>query len=287
MIQDPKNNPVKPEVVPVYFSQMAVKIKDSVASPETGWVYMAFAYDATANGATAWDKAVPVGAMWGNDPQFAHTPSGTNPNGPLLETWVNPAAPAYTRQTLGWGDRLAGPMDVATRHNVVTVSGVRTQGTKEFAASSCLSCHSAAQFPFTENLYPSPNKVFPEDGTQFLMYDPGSDGLGAVVREPTGHRGALRRRSNRHRGARLRHASDLFARRLQRGGRSQPARAASGPRALIVFFEQRSGGAEEKGRQGGKGAGEKGSRGSRGKAWNPCLSLSPSPPCRPHGESAG
>jgi hypothetical protein len=175
MIQDPHCNPVKPEVVPVYFSQMAVKIKDSVASPETGWVYMAFAYDATANGANVWDKAVPVGAMWGNDPQFAHTPSGKNPNGPLLETWVNPAAPAYTRQTLGWGDRLAGPMDVATRHNVVTVSGARTQGTKEFAASSCLSCHSAAQFPFTENLYPSPNKVFPEDGTQFLMYDPGSE----------------------------------------------------------------------------------------------------------------
>ncbi len=174
MIEDPHSNPVKPGVVPVYFSQMAVKIKDSVASPETGWVFMAFAYDATANGNSVWDKAVPVGAMWGNDPQFANTPSGTNPNGPLMETWLNPAAPAYTHQTLGWGGRLAGPMDVATRHNVVTVSGKRYQGTTDLAASSCLSCHSSAQFPFTENLYPSPNKVFPEDGQQFLMFDPGT-----------------------------------------------------------------------------------------------------------------
>ncbi len=160
--------------VPVYFSQMAVKIKDSTASPETGWVFMAFAYDASAPGETVWDRAVPVGAMWGNDPQFANTPAGTNPNGPLLETWVNSAAPAFTRQTLGWGGRLAGPMDVATRHGVITVSGTR-YGQQDFAASSCLSCHSAAQFPFTENLYPSPNKVFPEDGHPFLLYDPGSE----------------------------------------------------------------------------------------------------------------
>jgi hypothetical protein len=175
MLEDPENHPIRPTVVETYFSQMAVKIKDSVASPETGWVFMAFAYDATANGTTVWDRAVPVGAMWGNDPQFADNPSGTDPNGgPLLETWLNPSAPAYTHQTLGWGGRLAGPMDVATRHNVITVSGTRYPVTTDFAASSCLSCHSAAQLPFTENLYPSPNKVFPEDGQPFLFFDPGS-----------------------------------------------------------------------------------------------------------------
>jgi hypothetical protein len=65
-------------------------------------------------------------------------------------------------------------MDVATRHNVLTVSGKRYQGTTTLAASACLSCHAAAQFPFTENLYPSPNKVFPEDGDPFLLFDPGS-----------------------------------------------------------------------------------------------------------------
>ena len=163
-----------PSMVPVYFAQMAVKVKDKVASPETGWVYMAFAYDAKASGATVWDKAVPVGATWGNDPEAARTPSGRNPNGPLLQTWVNPQAPAFARDTLGWGGRLAGPMDVATRHNVLTVSGKRYQGDTTLAASACLSCHAAAQFPFTENLYPSPNKVFPEDGDPFLLFDPGT-----------------------------------------------------------------------------------------------------------------
>ncbi len=173
-IEDPKITYKTPEVVTTYFSQMAVKIKDSIASPETGWVFIAFAYDATSNGATVWDRAVPVGAMWGNDPQFAHTSSGTNPNGALLETWLNPDAPAFTHQTLGWGGRLAGPMDVATRHNVITVSGKRYQGSNDLAASSCLSCHASAEFPFTENLYPSPNKVFPEDGQPFMLYDPGT-----------------------------------------------------------------------------------------------------------------
>jgi hypothetical protein len=174
VIEDPKITYKTPSIVPVYFSQLAVAIKDSVASPETGWVYLGFAYDANAKGATVWDKAVPVGAMWGNDPQFAGTPSGKNPNGPLLQTWVNPQAPAFARDTLGWGGRLAGPMDVATRHNVLTPSGRRYQGNTTLAASACLSCHAAAQFPFTENLYPSPNKVFPEDGQPFLLYDPGS-----------------------------------------------------------------------------------------------------------------
>lgn len=163
-----------PTMVPIYFSQMAVKVKDKAAAPETGWVYLAFAYDARASGASVWDKAVPVGVTWGNDPAFANTPSGRNPNGPLLQVWVNPQAPAFARDTLGWGGRLAGPMDVATRHNVLTVSGRRYQGDTTLAASACLSCHGAAQFPFTENLYPSPNKVFPEDGDPFLLFDPGT-----------------------------------------------------------------------------------------------------------------
>ena len=90
-------------MVPVYFSQVAIAIKDSVASPQTGWVFVGFAYDTKATGASVWDKAVVVGAMWGNDPQFARTSSGQNPNGPLTETWVNPQSPAFARDTLGWG----------------------------------------------------------------------------------------------------------------------------------------------------------------------------------------
>ena len=76
--------------------------------------------------------------------------------------------------------RLAGPLDVGIRHNVVTVSGQR-YGNKDdpksrasFPASACISCHGSAQYPFVANLYPSPNMVFPEEGGQFLFFDPGS-----------------------------------------------------------------------------------------------------------------
>lgn len=171
---NPEQKEKKAEIVPMYFSQMAVKIKDSIAAPETGWVYIAFAYDKDAPGATVWEKAVPVGAMWGNDPEYARNPKGVGVDG-LKQTWISPTAPAFAHQTLGWGGRLAGPMDVGRRHNVVTVSGKRYQGDTQFPASSCLSCHGAAQFPFVANLYPSPNLIFPEDGLkQFLFYDPGS-----------------------------------------------------------------------------------------------------------------
>jgi len=168
------------EIVPVYFTQMAIKVKDSIASPETGWVFIAFAYDTNKDkgvaGVTVWDKAVAVGAMWGNDPEYSHNPKGHNPDGkPLIQTWLNPDAPQYSRDVLGWGGRLSGPMDVGRRHNVITVSGQHYQKDKQFAASSCLSCHGAAQYPFIANLYPSPNLVFPEDGNQFLFFDPGSE----------------------------------------------------------------------------------------------------------------
>ncbi|HED15804.1 MAG TPA: hypothetical protein ENI64_03130 [Gammaproteobacteria bacterium] len=168
------------EIVPVRFVQMAVKVKDRIASPDTGWVFIAFAYDTNKHkgvtGTTVWDKTVPVGAMWGNDPEYSRNRKGRNPDGkPLKETWLNPDAPQYSRDVLGWGGRLSGPMDVGRRHNVITVSGQHYQKNTQFAASSCLSCHGSAQYPFMANLYPSPNLVFPEDGNQFLFFDPGSD----------------------------------------------------------------------------------------------------------------
>jgi hypothetical protein len=63
---------------------------------------------------------------------------------------------------------------VGLRHNVVTVSGKRYNRGNSFPASSCVSCHGSAQYPFVANLYPSPNMHFPEDGAQFLFFDPGS-----------------------------------------------------------------------------------------------------------------
>jgi hypothetical protein len=168
-----------PVVTPMRFLQMAVRVKDSVASPKTGWVFIAFFYDARSSGATVWDRTIPVGAMWGNDPQLAKYEDGLGPKGELSETWVNDNLPSFVTDGLGWGGRLAGPLDLGIRHNVVTVSGRRYgDGTPNtppsLASSSCVSCHSSAQYPFVANLYPSPNMVFPPEGGQFLLYDPGS-----------------------------------------------------------------------------------------------------------------
>ena len=49
-----------------------------------------------------------------------------------------------------------------------------TNDVKSIVNSDCVSCHGSAQYPFVANLYPSPNMHFPEDGAQFLFFDPGS-----------------------------------------------------------------------------------------------------------------
>ena len=98
--------------------QVDVAVRDTRANPTTGWVFGTFVYDGDAPGATVWDRLIPVGAMWGNDPQQLGT------NGPLTETVINPAARGLV-QHLGYEGRLNGPIDNP--------------------ASSCLSCHSMAQ----------------------------------------------------------------------------------------------------------------------------------------------
>ena len=170
---------LKPVVTPIRFLQMAVRIKDKVASPKTGWVFMAFFYDARSSGATPWDRATPAGATWGNDAELARYPDGLGPNGKLKETWIADNLPGFVTDGLGWGGRLAGPLDLGVRFNVVTVSGQRfgdgdPKRPAKLGASSCISCHSAAQYPFMTNLDPSPNMPFPPETGQFLLFDPGS-----------------------------------------------------------------------------------------------------------------
>lgn len=173
---DPPAGGAKPQLLTVRPFQMSVAIKDRIASPTTGWVFAAFVYDAASNGSTPWDRFVPVGAMWGNDPQLAASPSGNNGNPDnLQETWFNGSAPLFTHGTRGWGGRLAGPMDVADRVNVLFTSGNnQSANLRQVGASSCLSCHSAAEFPWTRNLYPAPVRSFPRNGDPFVLYQPGS-----------------------------------------------------------------------------------------------------------------
>ena len=100
--------------------QIDVAVRDTRADGTTGWVFGTFIYDGNSPGATPWQRLVPIGLMFGNDP------SKVLNNQPLVQTILNPnlAIP----QHLGFKKRLNGPVD-----NPV---------------SSCLSCHSTAQVSF-------------------------------------------------------------------------------------------------------------------------------------------
>jgi hypothetical protein len=153
----PESNPGPTSVINSYVMQFDLIVKDSVAAPKTGWVFATLVYDVNARGADAWDKMVPLGAMWGNDPGVnSALPSPP----PLQENWINPAAPKYSTQTLGWGGRLSGPNDGA-RNDIQ----VGTKVLKNFPNSSCMSCHGPAEWQpqqhkmlsFLLPSYPNPN----------------------------------------------------------------------------------------------------------------------------------
>lgn len=161
-------NPAKGyQVRTVSFFQMDVIVKDSKAAPKTGWVYSTFVYDKDAKG-SMWDKMVPLGAMWGNDPDVISPIAPPYPK--LKETVVNSKAPAYSTETLGWGGRLSGPNDGAVAQQAIDINtGVKYTN---LALSSCMSCHIPAQDTFKSFLLPAP---FPsKKDTGFMVYTPGS-----------------------------------------------------------------------------------------------------------------
>ena len=133
----PEQQSGAPTVLNAYVIQFDIIVKDSAASPKTGWVFTTLVYDRKASG-DAWDKMVPLGAMWGNDPDVD---SSSRSRPPLHETWINPAAPKYSTQTLGWGGRLAGPNDGA--RNDIQVGKKQMD---DYPNSSCLSCHGPAEW---------------------------------------------------------------------------------------------------------------------------------------------
>ena len=109
--------------VNVRLLQIDIAVKDDRAGP-TGWYFATYAYDRNAPGTSPWRKMVPVGLMWGNDPAGP----------PLVDTWINPGAPAYAKAHLGVDGRLNGPVDNRL--------------------SACMSCHSTAQAPAVANILP-------------------------------------------------------------------------------------------------------------------------------------
>ena len=152
---DQSGNNQPPQVWPGYVAQFDIIVKDTKSSPVTGWVFTTLVYDASAPG-DAWDKMIPLGAQWGNDPQ------ATQPGQPLVENWVNPSAPKYSTQTLGWGGRLSGPNDGA--RNAIAVDGKVEPNAPD---SSCMSCHSTAQW--NPNRPYIPNMARPNGMDSFLL----------------------------------------------------------------------------------------------------------------------
>ncbi|TDW99370.1 hypothetical protein [Dinghuibacter silviterrae] len=162
----------------VSFFQMDVIVKDSSTAPKTGWVYSTFVYDKDTTG-SFWDKMVPLGAMWGNDPGV-NSPTQP-PYPPLYETVIYTGAPEYSKETLGWGGRLSGPNDGAVAQEAVDIT--TGQVYQNLALSSCMSCHSPAQDTFTSFLLPGP---FPTSDTLFV-YTPGSPNWNLWFRDNWGN----------------------------------------------------------------------------------------------------
>lgn len=151
----------QPSLTDIYLMQFDIIVKDSQAAPDTGWVFSTLVYDKDAPGQDAWDKMVPLGATWGNNPDIINTSSSalTPPaqvNTKLTENWINMNTPEYARSTLGWDGRLSGPNDGA----VVTPAWAGGHYyPKGLSSVGCLGCHSSAQYNPKSLTTDQPNMV--------------------------------------------------------------------------------------------------------------------------------
>lgn len=120
------------QVKEVALIQMDIAVRDTRMS-DTGWLFGTFQYNGAKTGKAGWDNLVPVGIMWGNDPQVTsndHTnpePTVTKINPALQQTAINADTQELPPTHLGWNGRLNGPVDNPN--------------------SSCLSCHMTAEAP--------------------------------------------------------------------------------------------------------------------------------------------
>lgn len=99
--------------------QFDIAVREDRATYKTGWVYASFAYDGTKSGRDPWAKLVPVGLMWGNDPQLSDAAfaKGAEPRQSIV----------FDGHVFGRAGRMNGVTDERT--------------------SACSSCHMAAQWP--------------------------------------------------------------------------------------------------------------------------------------------
>ena len=110
--------------------QMDVMIRDNRAP--SGWIFGNFQYNGKTAHVDGWHNLVPLGVMWGNDPEnntnFANPhPKKTIINDSIKECIINPDTRELPPTHLGWNSRMNGPVDNPM--------------------SSCFSCHATAEYP--------------------------------------------------------------------------------------------------------------------------------------------
>jgi hypothetical protein len=121
--------------------QIDIMVRDERAAASGGWTFATYCYNGALAEPNPWKRMVPVGLQWGNDPQLVDPlqnpvnpePVQTHINHNLKETFINPSKD-LPPQHLGWGGRLNGPAD--------------------YYRSSCMSCHSTAQYPSSVSQHP-------------------------------------------------------------------------------------------------------------------------------------
>ncbi|GEM47689.1 hypothetical protein [Deinococcus cellulosilyticus] len=146
----PKEGGVR-EQAPVHLIQMDIMVRDPRA--EIGWTFGTFIYNGEVGNQNRWKNLVPVGLQWGNDPEDRTSNSNPTPvktiiNPKLKQTVINTSKDLPATH-LGWGSRLNGPVDNPN--------------------SSCMSCHSTAQYPGVSAIMPflnTPAVPIPANGTQ-------------------------------------------------------------------------------------------------------------------------
>ncbi|MFV3073177.1 hypothetical protein [Niveispirillum fermenti] len=146
----------------VHLLQMDIMVRDSRLDKQGGWVFGTYVYNGRMGKANPWENLVPVGLMWGNNPEVtvSHTnptPTATRINPAITETIINPDTRELPPMHLGWNSRLNGPADNS--------------------ASSCMSCHSTAQYPAISAIMPQfNNPAFPtppdgqDAGPEFMLW---------------------------------------------------------------------------------------------------------------------
>jgi hypothetical protein len=126
--------------------QMDIMVRHEHAP--NGWLFGTFQYNGQVKADKPWDKLVPVGLQWGNDPEVTENQSNPQPvqtiiNPKIKESVINPDARELPPTHLGWNGRLNGPVDNPM--------------------SSCMSCHMTAEAPQKSEISPlfEPNPPAP------------------------------------------------------------------------------------------------------------------------------